>query len=86
MALLTGGKARPAVCSFIMDLVEKLVTLADYGTGEVDEETEVPEEPVFIEPEHCVDWKSQAVAKEANIGSKLLIPHVPKVFHLDLVV
>ena len=60
MALVTGGKARPAVCSFIM----------------------VPEEPFFIEPEHRLDWKAQAVVKEANMGSELFIPHVPKVFHL----
>ena len=86
LTLLAGGKAKPAVCSFIMDIVNKLVTLADYGTQDADEEGEdsqMPEAPVFIEPKFCVERPPITEPIEGkempNLGSLLLIPHISPV-------
>lgn len=79
--LLSSGKAVTSVCSFIMDIVDKLVTTADYGTiGE--EEQEEKEEPIYIKPAFAVewDWSQDAIVEDGeskpNYGSTLLIPHM----------
>ena len=60
-----------------MDMVEKLVTSADYG-ADYEDGKEV-EEIVPIQPEFVVNWE-QAVAadggEDTNLGSKLLVPHI----------
>lgn len=80
LTLLAGGKAQPAVCTFIMDMVEKLLTLADYGTRDAEEDAEMSEEPVFIRPDSCIEIGTAVPATESteipNFGSKLLVPHI----------
>lgn len=84
LTLLTGGKADKAVCSLVMDVVDKLVTTADYG---IQDDDEVKEEPVYITPNHAVpwDWTRQADSLEladkakVNYGSAILIPHLTAV-------
>ena len=85
MTLLVGGKAQPVVCSFIMDMVDKLLTTADYGTEEIDDEddTDVVEEPVYMQLDFGVDQHQPAKDTEegdskgnTNLGSTLLIPHI----------
>ena len=83
LTLLASGKAVTTVCSFIMDIVEKLVTTADYGSIS-EEEQEEKEEPIFIKPAFAVDWDwSQKMVVDdvgsdsrPNYGSTLLIPHM----------
>ena len=60
-----------------MDMVEKLVTSADYGVDCEDEKEAT--EVVPIQPDFVVNWE-QAVAidikEDTNLGSKLLVPHI----------
>ena len=75
VALLSGGKAHSSVTSFIMDMIEKFVVEADYGTEDGSEGQEMVQEPVYITPNFCVQLEQSHVA-EMNLGSKILIPHV----------
>ncbi len=83
LTLLASGKAVTSVSSFIMDIVDKLVTTADYGSvGEEDQDEK--EEPIFIKPDFAVewDWSQDMIVDDAsgeskaNYGSTLLIPHM----------
>lgn len=87
LALLSGGKSVTSVCAFVMDIVEKLVATADYGTIAEDDEEE-KEEPIHIKPAFSIewDWSKDAmlvddVGSESrpNYGSTLLIPHLSSV-------
>ncbi|KZS08061.1 Small subunit processome component 20 [Daphnia magna] len=87
LALLSSGKAVTSVCAFVMDIVDKLVTTADYGTiGEDDDDEK--EEPIYIKPNFSVewDWSKDAMLVDdvgsesrVNYGSTLLIPHLSSV-------
>lgn len=81
--LLAGGKAHSSVTSFIMEIVERLVTTADYGSPDEDEK----EEPIYIRPDFCVEFHpaEDADVNDArpNFGSTILIPHLmPVLTHL----
>lgn len=87
LTLLSAGKAVSSVCSFLMDIVDKLVTSADYGTMG-DEEDDEKEEPIYIKPAFSVEPESPKDAMvvddvndetKPNYGSKLLIPHMSSV-------
>ena len=83
--MLICSKTHSSVCSFIMDIVEKLASTADYG--EVDEEDkEEKEEIVHIVPNFCVELQPQMSADsevKPNYGSSLLIPYMsPIILHL----
>lgn len=81
LSLLTGGKADKTVCTLVMDVVDKLVTTADYG---VQHDDEVKEEPVFITANNALPWEWGRMQTDEdklkmNYGSALLIPHLSSV-------
>ena len=85
--LLTCGKTHFSVCTFVMEIVEKLTTTADYGEEDEDEENkEEKEEIIHIKPNFCVELKSQLLQHpevKPNYGSMLLIPYMsPILLHL----
>lgn len=64
-----------------MDIVDKLVTTADYGTVSESNQEE-KEEPIYIKPDFSVEWNwsRETIVDEnenkINYGSTLLIPHM----------
>lgn len=74
----------PAVCSFLMDIVDALVKTADYcATNEDDPDDN--EEPIFIKPNFSVEWDwsqkmieddDESGGSKMNYGSALLIPYM----------
>lgn len=85
LKILENEKAHTAVRSVVLEIVEQLVTTADYGTfdeKDVDERTM----PVFIQLDHSVpwDWKLRSVyeplpAGQLNYGTTLLLGRLDSV-------
>ncbi|XP_028163642.1 small subunit processome component 20 homolog [Ostrinia furnacalis] len=74
--LLLAPKTTPGVVNTILDMIEKLLTLA-----EDNEEKEVPPIESFnVLP--TTDSKSIENVKEINFGSIILIPHIPSILEV----
>ena len=64
-----------------MDILDKLVTSADYVTV-AEEDDDEKEEPIYIKPTFSLESESSKDAmvvddeSQSNYGSKLLIPHL----------
>lgn len=81
LSLLCEAKTGNIVCSMLMEIVDKLVTTADYGTVAEDDDEE-KEEPVHIVPNFLIDSTlseekaSSDPLQKPNYGSLLLIPQM----------
>lgn len=77
--LLICGKANTSVSSFIMEMVEKLVTTADYG-GTDDYHRDDNEEIVMIRPDFCFEVPPITIEDDPstrpNFGTLLLMSHL----------
>ncbi|XP_076286265.1 small subunit processome component 20 homolog [Lasioglossum baleicum] len=77
MRLLLGPKTHPSVINAILEMIERMVTLQDYGKrNENDMETDgalVPLTPILT---NLLETNEEALSSGVNFGSTILLPHV----------
>ncbi|XP_003702176.2 small subunit processome component 20 homolog [Megachile rotundata] len=77
MQLLLGPNTHASVVNAILDVIEKMVTLQDYGrTNENDMETDTPLVPLTPVLTNLLEVNEEALSSGTNYGSTILLPHV----------
>nr|XP_034172664.1 small subunit processome component 20 homolog [Osmia lignaria] len=77
MQLLLGPKTHASVINAILDMIEKMVTLQDYGkTNENDMEIDAPFVPLIPVLTNLLEVNEKALSSGINYGSAILLPHV----------
>ncbi|XP_048263672.1 small subunit processome component 20 homolog isoform X2 [Bombus terrestris] len=77
MKLLLGSKTETPVISAIVEMIEKMVTLQDYGkTNENDMEVDTPFVPLTPILNNLSEINEEALSNGVNYGSTILLPHV----------
>ncbi|XP_015126374.1 small subunit processome component 20 homolog [Diachasma alloeum] len=78
--LLLGNKTHPSVVNTILDMLEKLLTLQDYGVTPEDQ-MEVDDVKIPLNPRNLLEVNAEALLPgvHINYGSSILLPHVPDV-------
>ncbi|XP_053970584.1 small subunit processome component 20 homolog [Hylaeus volcanicus] len=77
MQLLVGPKTHASVANAILEMIEKMVTLQDYGkTNENDMETDAPFVPLTPVLTNLLEINEEASFSGVNYGSIVLLPHV----------
>ncbi|KAK0177605.1 hypothetical protein PV328_001642 [Microctonus aethiopoides] len=83
MKLLLGNKTHPSVVNMILEMIEKLLTLQDYGT-ETEERMEIDDSNtshIPLQPRNILDINSKNVLPGYNLnyGSAIILPYVPDI-------
>lgn len=75
--LLQGRKTHGSVVNAILEMIEKMVTLQDYGkTNENDMEVDTPIVPLMPALHNLLEVNEEALTSGVNYGSTILLPHV----------
>ncbi|KOX69407.1 Small subunit processome component 20 like protein [Melipona quadrifasciata] len=75
MKLLLGPKTESCVINAIVEMIEKMVTLQDYGQpNESGMEVDTPFVP--LTPNNLLEISDEALSNGVNYGSTILLPHV----------
>ncbi|XP_017885246.1 small subunit processome component 20 homolog [Ceratina calcarata] len=78
--LLLAPKVHPNVTNSILEMIQKMVTLQDYGKiNEDDMEVDTPIVPLIPILNNLLEVNEKALREGVNYGSTILIPHVPSV-------
>ncbi|KZC04815.1 Small subunit processome component 20 like protein, partial [Dufourea novaeangliae] len=77
MQLLLGPKTHASVVNAILEMIEKMVTLQDYGkTNENDMDVDGPIIPLTSVLTNLLEVNEEALSNGVNYGSTILLPHV----------
>ncbi|XP_043248533.1 small subunit processome component 20 homolog [Colletes gigas] len=77
MQLLLAPKAHASVTNAILEMIERMVTLQDYGkTNENDMETDTVFVPLTHSLTNLLEINEEALSNGINYGSTILLPHV----------
>ncbi|XP_078042078.1 small subunit processome component 20 homolog [Augochlora pura] len=77
MRLLLAPKTHPSVINGILEMIEKMVTLQDYGKINAnDMETDTLLVPLTPELDNLLEINEEALLSGVNYGSTILLPHV----------
>ncbi|XP_076242844.1 small subunit processome component 20 homolog [Calliopsis andreniformis] len=77
MQLFLGRKTHPSVVNAILEMIEKMVTLQDYGkTNENDMDTDTAIVPLTPALTNLLEINEGALSSGVNYGSTILLPHV----------
>ncbi|CAL7939981.1 unnamed protein product [Xylocopa violacea] len=77
MQLLLSPKTHISVVNAILEMIEKMVTLQDYGKiNENDMEIDMPFVPLTPILNHLLEINEEALSSGINYGSVILLPHV----------
>ncbi|KYM75651.1 Small subunit processome component 20 like protein [Atta colombica] len=80
MQLLSNPKTHQSVINAILEMIEKMLTLQDYGKSNEDAMQEdaqfLPLTPILI---NMLEVEKKILSNEVNYGSAILLPHVPHV-------
>ncbi|XP_033340653.2 small subunit processome component 20 homolog [Megalopta genalis] len=77
MRLLLGPKTHPSVINAILEMIEKMVTLQDYGKINAnDMETDTLLVPLTPKLSNLLEINEEALLGGVNYGSTILLPHV----------
>lgn len=77
MQLLLNAKTNASVTNAILEMIEKMVTLQDYGkTNENNMEVDTPFLPLIPVINNLLEINKEALSNDVNYGSVILLPHV----------
>ncbi|XP_063986981.1 small subunit processome component 20 homolog [Diachasmimorpha longicaudata] len=78
--LLLRTKTHPSVSQTILDMLEKLMTLQDYGVI-TEDQMDVDDVKIPLKPTNLLDVNAAAILPgiHINYGSSILLPHVPDI-------
>lgn len=77
MQLLLNPKTNASVTNAILEMIEKMVTLQDYGkTNENNMEIDTPFLPLIPIINNLLEINKEALSNDVNYGSIILLPHV----------